>query len=87
MKPETLPSLTDTDEPPEIDLTQHEADLQELGIVDQKQAEELLGAIIHIMSICVDIGWGVDIVQIMLPELFREIANDNETPNKGGADE
>ena len=51
-------------------------ELSELELT-QNQANELLQTLWHIMSIFVDIGWGVDAVQIMLPELYKNIALDS----------
>ena len=36
-----------------------------------EQQNELLETLWHIMSTMVDIGWGVDNIQLMLPELFN----------------
>ncbi|SEN41815.1 hypothetical protein [Nitrosomonas marina] len=44
----------------------------------QEQQNELLESLWTIMSTLVDIGWGVDTVQILLPELFAEVAPDSE---------
>ena len=44
----------------------------------QEQQNELLQTLWSIMSTMVDIGWGVDTVQILLPDLFAEVAPDSE---------
>ncbi|MCP5275793.1 MAG: hypothetical protein H6936_13275 [Burkholderiales bacterium] len=44
----------------------------------QEQQNELLESLWMIMSTMVDIGWGVDTVQILLPDLFAEVAPDSE---------
>ncbi|MEZ5813853.1 MAG: hypothetical protein R3E13_03910 [Alphaproteobacteria bacterium] len=44
----------------------------------RKQQNELLESLWAIMSTLVDIGWGVDTVQILLPDLFAEVAPDSE---------
>jgi len=45
-----------------------------LGDLDltEDQQDELLKTLWHIMSTFVDIGWGVDTVQMFLPELFDQ---------------
>ncbi len=62
--------------------------------VSEEEAQEILAALYHIMHIFVDIGWGVDTIQIVLPELFsgtinreikKQLSNDNcelETPDR-----
>ena len=73
--------------PPANILGFHPADyegyLSEIDLTEE-QAHELLQTLWNIMSIFVDIGWGVDTVQLILPELFDEVANDN---HKGGENE
>jgi len=44
-------------------------DLRELSL-SKEQEDELLQTLWNIMGIFVDIGWGVDSVQVILPELF-----------------
>lgn len=44
----------------------------------KEQQNELLESLWTIMSTLVDIGWGVDTVQILLPDLFAEVAPDSE---------
>lgn len=44
----------------------------------QEQQNELLSSLWTIMSTLVDIGWGVDTVQILLPDIFTEVAPDSE---------
>lgn len=44
----------------------------------EEQQNELLASLWSIMSTLVDIGWGVDTVQILLPDLFTEVAPDSE---------
>tara|TARA_B100001989_G_C24501097_1_gene444961 strand:- start:122 stop:445 length:324 start_codon:yes stop_codon:yes gene_type:complete len=62
--------------PPELDLEEFTQEIQDLEL-SEDQAKELLQTLWHIMSIFVDIGWGVDTVQIMLPELYKNIALDS----------
>jgi len=40
--------------------------------LSEDQKDELLKTLWHIMSTFVDIGWGVDTVQMFLPELFDQ---------------
>ncbi len=44
----------------------------------EAQQNELLETLWQIMSTMVDIGWGVDSVQMMLPELFKNAGQDSE---------
>ncbi|PTN12485.1 hypothetical protein [Nitrosomonas aestuarii] len=44
----------------------------------QDQQNELLSSLWAIMSTMVDIGWGVDTVQILLPDIYAEVAPDSE---------
>ncbi|OHU89193.1 MULTISPECIES: hypothetical protein [Pseudoalteromonas] len=46
------------------------SDIQDLDLTPE-QANELLSTLWNIMSTMVNIGWGVDTVQIVLPELFN----------------
>ncbi len=40
--------------------------------ISQEEADEMLNALWDMMSTMVNIGWGVESIQIMLPELFEE---------------
>ena len=44
----------------------------------EDQKNELLQTLWSIMSTLVDIGWGVDTVQMLLPDIFTEVAPDSE---------
>lgn len=44
----------------------------------EEQQNELLETLWSIMSIFVDIGWGVDTVQMFFPDIFAEVAPDSE---------
>ncbi len=46
--------------------------------LSEDQQNELLASLWSIMSTLVDIGWGVDTVQMLCPELFSEVAPDSE---------
>lgn len=88
MNPQKQKSLEPIEDgPPMLDIDEHAADLHALGITEEAQAQELLQSLHHIMCTFVDLGWGVDIVQIMLPEIFGKIANDNNQLNNGGVNE
>ena len=53
---------------------------QDLGTTTLSDEEiEMLRALWHIMSIMVDIGWGVDSVQVLLPELFEKASEQNSS--------
>ncbi len=46
--------------------------------LSEEQQNELLQTLWSIMSALVDIGWGVDTVQLLLPDMFAEVAPDSE---------
>lgn len=87
MKPEKINDLIPpASGPPDFDLLDFSGEIQEMEISDA-QAEQILQALWPIMYTAAQIGWGVDIVQIMLPQLFSEVANDNDVKKKGSEDE
>lgn len=51
--------------------------LNEYDLTEDQQ-NELLQSLWYIMGTLVDIGWGVDTVQMLLPELFAEVAPDSQ---------
>ncbi len=67
----------DTAAPLELEPDDYRHHLDEFDLTEEKQ-NELLQSLWHIMSILADIGWGVDTVQILLPDLFAEVAPDSE---------
>ena len=73
------PSVTEAkgQEPLLIDLEKYRKDLSGFEMTTE-QENELLQVLWNIMSIFVDIGWGVDTVQLVLPDLFKEVAPDSE---------
>ena len=75
-----------TSGPPDFDLSAFREEIDELEISDD-QARALLQVLWNIMCTAVDIGWGVDIVQIVLPQLFSHVANDNNAVENGGMDD
>lgn len=84
MKPHEFTDLA-TDEVSIAPLKLNEQDyLEHLDTFDLTDAQksELLQTLWNIMSRMVDIGWGVDSLHLMLPELFNAPANDNT--EKGG---
>ncbi len=46
--------------------------------LNEEQQTELLQSLWTIMNTLVDIGWGVDTVQILLPEFYKDVAPDSE---------
>lgn len=75
-------SFAGDSKPKVIDSIEFEPDdyrhhVQEFGLT-QAQEDELLETLWHIMSTMVDIGWGVDNIQIMLPKLFNRESNDDK---------
>jgi|GEM_PF-3614173 len=69
--------------PLELDPKDYTEHLSAFDLTED-QERELLQTLWHIMSIFVDIGWGVDTVQIILPELFGEVATESDTGNNEG---
>ena len=70
-----------------LDIDKYRPYLKDSDLTDQ-QAEELLRTLWHIMQTMVNIGWGVDTLNIMLPELFNQQApqnNDTETSSTKGS--
>ncbi len=61
------------------DYLQH---IEEFDLSEEQQ-NELLQTLWNIMSTFVDIGWGVDTVQLYLPDLFNEPSNEKLAPDSG----
>ena len=59
-----------------LDPDEYREDLAEFALTEE-QENELLQALWHIMSTFVDIGWGVDTVQLFLPDLFEKAGQDS----------
>ncbi len=51
--------------------------------LNEDQQKELLQTLWNIMSTFVDIGWGVDTVQLYLPDLFNEPSGEKLAPDSG----
>lgn len=64
--------------PLQLDEDEYRADLAEFDLSEDQQ-NELLQALWNIMSMCVDIGWGVDTVRLVCPELFEKVASSSTT--------
>lgn len=77
MKQKKIVALRPNTDSPEFDLSDFREEIDEMKISDE-QAQQILQALWSIMSSVASIGWGVDIVQIVLPQLFGHAANDNE---------
>jgi len=60
-----------------LEPDQYRADLEEFNMT-QEQENELLQVLWNMMSTMVEIGWGVDTVQIILPELFDKAGQDSD---------
>lgn len=67
----------DTATPLKLEPDDYRHHLDEYDLA-QEQQNELLQSLWHIMSTLVDIGWGVDTVQLLLPDIFAEVAPDSE---------
>lgn len=61
---------------PQLQVGDYKDELAELEISGE-QAQELLQALWNIMSAFVDLGWGVDGVQLLFPELLNDVAQDS----------
>ncbi|MBL1261768.1 MAG: recombinase family protein [Thiotrichaceae bacterium] len=60
-----------------LDADLYRDDLRDRSL-SKEQEDELLQTLWNIMSIFVDIGCGVDTVQVILPELFKNVAHDSK---------
>lgn len=63
--------------PLEMNIEDFRDDLSGLEL-SEEEANELLTMIWKIMSTMVDMGWGVDVTHIVLPELFEKSCKDDE---------
>ena len=71
------PSAIASHAPLKLDPEDFREEIAELELNDE-QAHELLQNLWHIMSIFVDMGWGVDTLQLVLPELHKDLAQDSK---------
>ncbi len=69
--------------PPKLDFNPDEYlhHLDGVEITDE-EAEQLLTALWHIMHTFVDIGWGLDSVQMFLPDIFEKASPDSDNSLK-----
>lgn len=76
------------DSTPDLPITFHPKDyysyIEDLDL-NEDQKNELLQMLWNIMATFVDIGWGVDTVQIMLPELFDQSSESKLAPDSKDA--
>ncbi len=72
-----ISTTNDTASPLKLEPDDYCHHLSEFDLTEDQQ-KELLQSLWYIMSILVDIGWGVDTVQMLLPELFTEVAPDSQ---------
>ena len=61
---------------PTLNIDEYRDDLAGLHL-NEAQEKELLQTLWNIMAAFVDLGWGVDGVQLFLPELFETVAQDS----------
>lgn len=47
-------------------------------VFSEEQADELLRVLLEIMTTFVRIGWGIDSIQMFLPELFEKVSGDSD---------
>lgn len=71
-----------SDAPLDLTAEQFRHHIDEFDLTEEQQTE-LLQTLWNIMSTFVDIGWGVDTVQLYLPELFNEPSSDKLAPDSG----
>ncbi|WP_086931895.1 hypothetical protein [Agarilytica rhodophyticola] len=57
-----------------LDPDKYRHHLENMDITEE-QANELMATLWQIMSTMVDIGWGVDILNIVLPDIFNQQIN------------
>lgn len=62
---------------PVLDVDDYLDDLDDQDL-SEEQKIELLETLWNIMAAFVDIGWGVDNVQLVFPELFNQVAQDSQ---------
>jgi len=67
----------DTAAPLKLDPDAHRHHFGEFNMTTDQQ-NELLQALWYIMGTLVDIGWGVDTVQMLLPDIYVEVAPDSK---------
>ena len=68
----------------ELNLEDYREQMEEMDFTEE-QAQEFLQTLWNIMSTMVDIGWGVDTVQMFLPDIFEKAGpdSDNSVKQKG----
>ncbi len=59
--------------------------VEDSGLSD-KQTEKLLQTLWQMMQTMVNIGWGLDMLNILLPEIFYHQTLSKDTKNKGSND-
>ena len=64
-------------QPLRLDPEEYRDDLAEFDLTEEQQ-NQLLQTLWDMMSMMVDIGWGVDAVQMLLPHLFENSGADSE---------
>jgi len=72
-----ISTTNDTTAPLKLEPDDYRHHLDDFDLTEEQQ-NELLLSLWHIMSTLVDIGWGVDTVQLLLPDIFAKVAPDSE---------
>jgi len=72
-----ISTTNDTAAPLKLEPDDYRHNLGEFDLTEDQQ-NELLQSLWYIMSTLVDIGWGVDTVQLLLPDIFAEVAPDSK---------
>ncbi len=62
--------------PLDFDPDEYREDIAELGLT-KEQENEVLAALYYIMKTFVEIGWGVDTLQMFFPELLENNSQDS----------
>ena len=59
-----------------LDPDEYRGDIREFRYTPEQETE-MLQALWNIMGMMVDLGWGVDSVQMLLPDLFEKAGTDS----------
>ncbi len=70
-----------------LDTSKYRVYLVEESGLSDKQVEELLQTLWQMMQTMVNIGWGLDMLNILLPEIFNHQALSKDTKDKGSNDD
>ena len=69
-----------------LDSNKYSPYLKDSDLSDE-QVEELLQTLWQMMQTMVNIGWGLDVLNILLPDIFNQQALSEDTMDNGSKDE